>query len=259
MYRYAVLKRAPQKGALFAFWLFLLFSVGAYAENCLPFKADEWVTVTHVHDGDTIRLKDGRKVRLIGINTPELARENRPAEPLGVEAKEVLYHMIAGQRVALKFGVEKKDRYGRLLAHIYLENGRSVQELLLEKGLAAFVAVAPNIKNSLCYRDAEQRAHGQGIWRHALFQPVDVKQLRSEGGFRIVEGSITRVGNSSKALWLNFENNFSVRIAKRDMKNFGINLNQLVGKKVRVRGWISKWEGKLQMRVFHPVALEVLD
>ena len=58
------------------------------AVDCPADRIDEYVEVADVHDGDTVRLVDGRKLRLIGFNTPELARDESPAEPLATEARQ---------------------------------------------------------------------------------------------------------------------------------------------------------------------------
>ena len=76
------------------------------------------VSVAKVVDGDTLRLVDGRSVRLIGINTPELGRDGRKAEPFAVAAQRRLRALVEASngRVGLVPGRESKDRYGRTLA-----------------------------------------------------------------------------------------------------------------------------------------------
>ncbi len=214
-----------------------------------------------MYDGDTIQLMDGRKVRLIGLNAPELARNDNPGEPLGQEARRMLSTLLKSQRVALRFGQEKKDRYGRLLAHVYLADRRNVQELMLETGLAAAVAVGPNLRNVACYWAAEMRARGAGIWRQPFFQAMDSRNLpRDARGFRLVQGVVERVGESRRAIWLNLPNRLVIRISKKDLSYFKSHLNvrALEGKNLKARGWLYARRGELRMRVYHPAALEVL-
>jgi endonuclease YncB( thermonuclease family) len=266
MPRLASLKRAPQKGALFTFWaLLILGSLPLLVEagQCLPFRADEWVKVSAVSDGDTIRLSDGRKVRFIGINTPEIGHDGEPSDPLGDEARRALQKMLAGQeRIALRYDEEREDRHGRLLAHLYLADQSSVQEKMLEQGLAAAVAIAPNLANLDCYLAAEARAKGRGIWRQPRFSPIETDKLsRQARGFYIIQGKVERIGESRKALWLNFANKVAVRIDREDLAYFdsAVDLKQLRGKKIRVRGWLSEWRGELQMRIYHPASLQRID
>ncbi len=266
----ASLKRVPRKGALFAF-CGLLFLCGlpptAVAAQCIPFQVDEWASVSYIYDGDTIKLGDGRKVRLIGINAPEVGHDGNPAEPLAEVARQALQEMLAGQaRIALRYESERLDHYGRLLAHLYLSDQSSVQERLLEQGLAAAVVITPNVANLDCYFSAEARAHGRGIWQQLRFSGYETDQLPQEArGFYIIQGRVERIGESSKALWLNFANQGGakvvVRIDKKDLPNFesGFDARQLRGKKIRVRGWLSERRGELQMRLYHPAALRRLN
>ncbi|MBW2406005.1 MAG: thermonuclease family protein [Deltaproteobacteria bacterium] len=76
-----------------------------------------------VHDGDTIVLTDGRYVRYIGINAPEIAHDNHKAEAFGYEAKNYNKSLVRSKTVRLEFDKEKYDRHGRLLAYVFLLNG----------------------------------------------------------------------------------------------------------------------------------------
>ena len=83
-------KRASQRDALFVCLLFsfTVWSAQLAAQTCTTPPFDETVEVAKVTDGDTLRLRDGRSVRLIGINSPELAHTDKPAEPLAEQARD---------------------------------------------------------------------------------------------------------------------------------------------------------------------------
>jgi len=257
------LKRASQKGALFAFWLLSLFAVQVLATECLPFQADEWVEASYIYDGDTVKLKDGRKLRFIGINTPEIGYDGEPSEPLAEEARQALIDLLAdNKRLALRFGVERKDRHGRLLAHVFLPDRRNLQTLLLQKGLAASVAIGPNLTNFDCYLAAERQAGQQGIWRLPRFQGIPTSALPSGAkGFHVIQGKVTRVGESRKSYWLNFAAKVAARIDKRDLPMFANRLDPpaLQGKTIKLRGWLYQYQGQTQLRVYHPGTIEVLE
>ncbi len=257
-----LLRRAPQKGALFAFWLLCLLHGSVWAGQCLPFRADEWVEVSHVFDGDTVRLKDGRKLRLIGINTPEILYDGRPSEPLAEEARQALKSLLASDpRLALRYESEQKDRYGRLLAHVFLPDRRNLQDVLLQQGLAIAVVVAPNLANLACYLAAEKQAGARGIWRLPRFHGIETSELPlAATGFQVIWGKVVRVGESRKAYWLNFAGKVVARIDKRQLTNFDgrINIPRLEGKTVKLRGWLYRHRDERQMRVDHPAAIELL-
>lgn len=82
-------------------------------------------------------LADGRSVRLIGVNAPELAHHGRPAEPLAQQAQRRLAELLrdSGQRVRLVNGQQARDHYGRVLAHAFDARGRNLEEQLLAEGL----------------------------------------------------------------------------------------------------------------------------
>lgn len=261
------LKRAPLKGALFVFRVLLLcwaLLPPAEAGHCFPFRADEWVRVSQVYDGDTVRLSDGRRVRFIGINAPEIGHGGTPSEPLAEAARQSLRQLLAGgERIALRYGAERQDHYGRLLAHLYLADRSSVQERLLEQGLVAAVAIAPNSAAIDCYQAAEARAQGRGIWQQRRFQPYEIDDLPSEArGFYIIQGRIERIGESRDALWLNFKGarRVALRIGKRWLPSFNAAFDPraLRGEKIRVRGWLSERHGELQMQLSHPSMVQRL-
>ncbi len=253
----------PQKGALFAFWLLSLFWLPLQAQQCLPFQADEWVELVHVYDGDTVKLKDGRKLRFIGINSPEIGYDGEPSEPLANEARQALIDVLSGnKRLALRYGVERKDRYGRLLAHAFLPDQRSLQQLLLEQGLAASVAVGRNLSNVDCYLAAERRAGKQGIWSLPRFQGLAATALPAGiKGFQVIQGKVVRVGQSRKSYWLNFAGKVAARIDKSDLAVFEgrLELPELQGKTIKLRGWLYRYKGQTQLRVYHPGVIQVLE
>jgi len=258
-------KRAFRKGALFAFWL-ALFSPWALAQAdpCQHPPANESVTVNYVHDGDTFDLSDGRKIRLIGINTPELARDGKPAEPYADEAKRRAMHYVPRHsRIEILYGPERHDRYGRLLVHVFLPDGRNLNRLLVEEGLAQAIVVPPNTSLLECYWQADRTArdHRRGLWELPYFQPLRAASLSGkEQGFHLLRGRVRHVGESRKSWWLDLDGPVSLRIAKHDLEFFSRrDFRALEGHEVEVRGWLHRYRAKLQMGVRHQQALRVLD
>ena len=131
--------------------------------------ADNLVSVKWVDDGDTILLSDGKRVRYIGINAPEIAypKKGRTAEPFGEAASKQNRRMVKGQRVRLDFDREKKDHYGRYLAYVYLEDGTFVNLKMVEKGYAYVFYKKPNLRHYRTFLKAQRLAMrtGVGMWR----------------------------------------------------------------------------------------------
>jgi len=238
--------------------------------DCAAGTVDERATVAQVIDGDTLRLRDGRSVRFIGINTPEIGRQGKPSEPLAEAARKTLQTLLGkNATVGLRFGRERQDRYGRVLAHVYLSGGKSVEAALLAAGLAAQIVVPPNVAMLACYRAVEARARraAKGVWR-GIYRPVPVNEVpRDARGFRIIRGRVVRVGESRRSLWLNFRprpgegprEGVVVRIAREDLRWFGgIQPQTLRGKTIIVRGWLSPYKKQLVMRLRHSASMAVM-
>ncbi len=132
-----------------------------------PVSADQWVRVRWVADGDTIVLTDGRHVRYIGINTPEVAHKDKKAEPFGYEAKAFNKRLVRNKKLRLAFDQERHDQYGRLLAYVYLPDGRWVNSLMVAKGLAYCLPSRPNTRfeAELLKVQHHAMAAGTGIWK----------------------------------------------------------------------------------------------
>lgn len=255
-----VSKRALLAASFFYAWLLLLTS--AQAADCQSEQYDEQVTVAKVFDGDTVQLTDGRHLRFIAINTPERGRDNRPAEPLADTAKYRLESLLAADKsLLLRFDQEKKDRHGRLLAHPYLHDGRNLSQTILQAGLGFHITVPPNLLFLDCYQQAEQEARQQqrGLWQQPYYQPQQASQLPPTAtGFRRITGTVSRIGESRAAYWLNLGNNFALRLPKSELHYFPFAPVSLMGKTLTVRGWVYLRRDELRMNLRHPASIEAI-
>ncbi|HKP90312.1 MAG TPA: thermonuclease family protein [Thermoleophilaceae bacterium] len=123
-------------------------------------------TVQRVVDGDTVRLAGLGSVRLIGIDTPEVYGGR--VECFGPEASAFARSVLrGGTRVRYRVGAEPRDRYGRLLAYVWLPDGRLFNAMLAERGYATTLTIPPNDDLAPRFRAAERRAraHRRGMWR----------------------------------------------------------------------------------------------
>jgi endonuclease YncB( thermonuclease family) len=124
-------------------------------------------TVISVVDGDTVKVRvNGQEetIRLLLVDTPETVHPNKPVQPFGKEASNYLKSLLpSGKTVSIELDVSERDKYGRLLAYLYVD-GKMVNELLLQKGLArvAYVYV-PNTRYVDTFRDIQRTAQEQGI------------------------------------------------------------------------------------------------
>ena len=247
--------------SLLAAWLVLPMAVAA---DCSVFAIDEWARVEYVHDGDTLILADGRKVRLIGINTPERGRDGKPAEAFADEARDAVRKLLGKQgRVGLRFDAQRRDRYDRLLAHVYTPDGTAVQQALLEKGFGAVISVPPNLANHQCYEEAEQGARRRGlrIWSLPRYKGVDSAAIgRGAIGFHVIRGRVEHVDTRRDSVWLTLGGRLSLRVDKKNMHYFGsLSLPALMGRYIEVRGWVYRRDGAPRMTIDHPGDIEILS
>jgi endonuclease YncB( thermonuclease family) len=257
-------RRRPSSLTLLFTLLLLPGIVLGDASHCPADHSDERVVSAHIFDGDTLALEDGRRVRLLGIDTPEIGRDGEPSEPYAREAKELLTRLAGpGAPLRLRLDSERFDRYGRLLAHVFGDDGSNLQARLLDAGYAATLVVPPNEWSLECYAAAQARARESrvGIWGLPDYQPIPAEKLPgSTRGFRLVTGRVQRIGESRANLWLNLSRHMAVRIPKSDLVYFGdFDPRSLAGRRLEVRGWVSKRRGELRITVRHPAALTVLD
>ena len=129
-------------------------------------SADTDHRVKWVVDGDTIVLTEGIKVRYIGINAPELARDDHVEEPFGVEAKRLNSRLVKKKKLRLELDIEPNDRYPRRLAYVFLKDGTFVNAAMLSEGYAYFLYLRPNVKyvDRLLAAQREAMMEKRGIW-----------------------------------------------------------------------------------------------
>lgn len=125
-------------------------------------------TVVRVVDGDTVHVRLGdrvEKVRYIGVNTPEVHHPRKGEEPGGREAAAVNRALVEGRRVRLELDVQPRDRYGRLLAYVWIGD-LMVNAELVRRGYAQVMTVPPNVRHQQLFialqRDA--RTANRGLW-----------------------------------------------------------------------------------------------
>lgn len=136
---------------------------GQKSKVSLKNQKGKWVTVARVVDGDTFLTTDRVRVRLTGVDTPESTKRH---EPYGREAAAFTKSRLEGQKVRLEYDVDRKDKYGRTLAYVYLEDRTFFNALLVAEGYAQIMTVPPNVKYAEKFLDLQRKARAQnkGLW-----------------------------------------------------------------------------------------------
>lgn len=217
--------------------------------------------VAQVQDGDSIRLVSGERVRLIGVNAPELAREGRPAQPLAQAAKQNLKQQLAKlDEVMLVYDREREDHYGRTLAYVFTPAGESVGAALLREGLAFHIAIPPNTHLADCLASAQAQAKraGRGVWGHEGWRPKSTTELTLEDtGFQRVEGPVIDVSEAGGSVWIELKGPLVLQVPAElwpTLKASGV----AQGRVVEVRGWVVDRSGSRAVkRGFKPLLMRV--
>ena len=122
--------------------------------------------VIRILDGDTVELKDGRKIRYLHVDTPEISRsENGKHECFGEEAKELNTQLVLDRVVNLEYDLNCYDRFDRTLAFVSVDN-RMVNKILVERGYGELMIISPNNKYEEEFEILEEEARKvkAGIW-----------------------------------------------------------------------------------------------
>jgi endonuclease YncB( thermonuclease family) len=218
--------------------------------------------VERVIDGDTLELTNGERVRLIGIDAPEVGHHGTPDKPFARAAKDELSRVVAESawKVRIVPGKETRDRHGRALAHLYDRRRDNVSEHLLHLGLAYQVTIPPNDRFRDCYLKAEDdaRRQGRGLWNLAA---VDAAVLPPETkGFERVEGRVRGVRRGRGGVWIELKGPLKLHVSAGDLSRFASwDLSALDGAHVEVLGWIYRYRGETVMRVRDPSAFRSLE
>jgi len=205
--------------------------------------------VAAVIDARTLRLQDGREIRLAGIETIMSGKAATNAAP-------ALSAIVAGRDVTLSGEDDTPDRYGRQPAFAFLDGSDTpVQSVLLTQGeaLVSGTVADKDCAAALLAAEAEARRAKRGIWA----DPTAIKNAESPGDiltgigrFTLVEGKVLSVRQAGATTYLNFGRNwtrdFAVTISRRMIGAFeaaGMNVKSLENRQIRVRGWVEARNG----------------
>ena len=218
----------------------------AVADEPCRFPVVENAEVAAVRDGRTLHLMDGREVRLAAIE-------------VGDGGGDALRSLAGGRSIRLEQANTAPDRYGRVVAFVYTEDTtQSVQQALLAQGAAR---VSARIGDKSCAEwlfgaEREARKAHRGIWADPNFAPLQSHDLTRitavRGRFALVEGKVLSVRESGPTIYVNFgrrwTRDFAVTVLKRYRRDFaaaGVDLKDLEGRRLRVRGWVELRNGPL--------------
>lgn len=239
-------------------------------------KAGATHTVVAVIDAETLELDDGSEVRLAGILAP-----SPPAFvtadavwPPDRQAREALKGLLLGENVELAFAEPQRDRWNRLVAHVFVVDAAGqrewVQGWLLRAGHARVEPLPGDAScvSEMLAHERQAMAADLGLWRNPAYrirwadQPQRLMRLRNT--FQLIEGTVRKVALTRGRAYVNFgddwRSDFTAGVSRRSAV-FGAaaiaKLQALEGKHVRIRGWIERRNGPY-VELFHPLQIEAV-
>lgn len=229
--------------------------------------------VKAVIDGDTL-VVDNQKVRLLGINTPEKAHHGKKAEPGADLATQTLKNLLqqAHPKATIKLELDenKKDRYGRTLAHAYLPDGTWLNKALIQAGVAHVYSFPDNQKHITELLNAEEQARKNkvGMWQHKNWQILEASTLKPDsriGQFRLIAGTPIAAVKVKNRIYLNYgedwRTDFTVEIPTKYLPLFKQQnidpTTDYAHKNLLVRGRLKPVNGVL-ITVTHPAQIQIL-
>lgn len=229
-------------------------------------------TITQIISPDTIGTSDGRILHLTGLDFPDL-RIGEPGQ-LAQTAQRILNDMLLGQDVRLYRTKNKEtgriNRMGHQIVQIErVPDGAWLQGTLLSLGLARVDTSKsnPEMASQMLILEMDARQAGRGLWNtpdYAVFTPENLNE-GTFNKFQIIEGNVQSASMNKNRVYLNFgkdwKTDFTVTIPPEDKPNFikrGIDPLSWNGKKLRVRGWLTFYNGP-NLEIDHPERVEVLE
>lgn len=231
------------------------------------------VEVIRVIDGDTIEVTlDGKlvKIRLIGIQAPELFAD--PVWPYAQEAKDILENMfLYSKKVSIEYlDIHSQDKYGRILADVFSDDGIWINGYLIDKSLAYVYILNHDIVYIEKLIQLENKAiiGGLKIWNEEEYKVIKANRAyQFVNLYKIIDAEVLNIKVTQNSIWLEFETTsekgFSARINKENMDNLGglENIKSYKNKKVRIRGFIEKYSSNFGpfVDLKSPYQIEILN
>lgn len=265
--------KKPKEMSSKFFWLGLLGVIfsGLFAGGSPVFEerfaliAEDKGVVMAVYDGDTIKVRfdkdHERKVRFIGVNAEEVNAQKEEKRFQACMAKRFVFSHLYGKNISLTYDRELEDKYGRVLAYVWVEGATLFNEFILREGYASAFLKFPfrqDYRNRFIDAEKEARGLGKGLWKKPPFltvSPADTEYNR--GKILTVEYFCSQVERRSRYVFLHSsDKEFSALIPLENLNLFS-DLSAFQGHFIQVHGFLEEYKGKSQIMVFFPKQIKI--
>lgn len=250
-------------------FIFFLAILGFFSKRFFQYEQDrgssfpESGLVTAVYDGDTIKVrfknKHERKIRLIGIDTPEIEDSREEVRFRAHMAKRFAFFYLYRKRIKLSYDWEIEDKYGRLLAYIWTENEGLFNKFILSEGFAVVFLNFPfRYRKEFIEAEREARRLEKGLWEKGPYSSISVSEARDHiGKLLTVKYTCTRVRTKGKFVFLHSSGEKFSTLIPRENSSLFPGLNSFRGKVLFVTGFLEEYKGKSQIIAFFPKQVKI--
>ena len=244
--------------------LFLVGFLGYFAGRSIYHKQEEGTVlpqnglVTVVYDGDTVKVKfrngNERKVRLIGVDAPEISEQREEVLFRALMAKRFAFFYLYRENIELTYDWELEDKYGRLLAYVWIEGEGLFNKFILSEGFASVFQNFPfKYRDEFIEAEKEARKLEKGLWRKGNYLSIRPEEAGTHiGKLLTVRYTCARVQAEGKFVFLHSGGNeFSTLIPKESLNLFP-DVKSYRGKALAVIGFLEEYEGNPQVVAFLP-------
>lgn len=231
-------------------------------QNHKYLSADSGVVIV-VYDGDTIkvRFEDGaeRKVRLIGVDSPEIEDERENIRLFAFVAKRFSFSHLYRKKVRLSFDWEREDKYGRLLAYVWYDGDILFNEFILSEGFAYAFLKYPfkeEFRQRFVQAEKMARKREKGFWQREPLPSVPSSEAKQNiGKYISVTFKCTDVRSRGRFVFLYSPDDFSALIPRNSLPFFS-DVQSFEGRSLSVKGFLEDYKGKAQIIVFLPLQIK---
>jgi micrococcal nuclease len=266
-----------KKGLIRAVFILLVFLVffGLFVKKLRqPLKEfpssseyhQEASVVSAVYDGDTIKVKfkSGlqKKVRLIGIDAPEIDDKRKDVQFLACMAKRFAFFHLYQEEVKLTYDWQLEDEYGRLLAYVWTKEGLFNDFILREGFASAFLKFPFKKEYQERFKESEKfaRENKRGFWRTENFPRLNPQEARDHLGKLIsVQFQCTSLETKRQFLFLNSSpKTFSALIPQKSLSLFP-DWKDYLNRNLIVTGFLEEYRSQAQIMIFLPSQVKIVN
>jgi micrococcal nuclease len=223
--------------------------------------------VTAVYDGDTVKVRfiDGteKRVRLIGVDSPEIGDPREEIKFFAYMAKRFTFFYLYKKEIKLSYDWQLEDKYGRLLAYVWTEKQGLFNDFIVRQGFAfAFLRYPFRREYQEQFKKAENEARimERGLWKKGDYPIVQAKDARQYlGQILTVKYICSKVEAKRQFYFLcSSEGDFDALIPQENISSFP-DIKSFENKTLVVTGFIEEYKGRVQIIVFFPLQIKILD